>query len=689
MEIRVLWRSKGAFPRIIYTHSVWQITIVAVLFGLILLLFKQSSAAAKYYLSVGAMSVVFLISVSTFINEYSGSGFQQNNKSNINAAGLTININKNVVDNKPQILKPGIKDQLKALLNNNMMIVVGLWDICVLLLLFKMVGGLIYSQRLKNWGTVKLSTYWEKKIDQLSHSVGINKAIAILESTLARTPMVIGYFKPVILLPIGLVTGLSPKQVEAILMHELAHIKRNDYLVNIFLNLIEVLFFFHPGIWWISKKVRTERENACDDMAIQQNINRLELAKALANIEILNHSTPEFALAINGNQKSLTNRIKRMTTKPTTRYTLKEGIISAGVLFICLFAMAFTSNNLSTSNEGEITTANITDPSLNQVDSENNVLPFKAQKNKIEVESIISDKLFKSPLYDTIDSIEKKIEMSFSVKSTNYKLGFDSYKKVMPISTYSNEIKQINWKDYTKPIGGILRYGIDFESTIGNNNQEKTSPEKSEIKLFDDTIVTINQEREILYKVNNTTNYRILFDENREIEQFFFNGNQIPKAYWKDYQRPIDEMLEIFQAYLTKKQGRDEKTNIINELITEMKNEGLIDKNAIGYKVHFVDNNLIINDIRQPDEVFQKYKKLFDDKSQGKFKLDTKLNVNPNYYKKSPKEVLEMQVEYNKEREQKLQQREQELKKKEAELKNREAELKKHEEELQEKVKNN
>lgn len=125
-------------------------------------------------------------------------------------------------------------------------------------------------------------------------------------------PMVIGHLKLVVLLPIGLLFGLPPAQVEALLIHELAHIQRRDYLVNLLLSVLEMLFFFHPAIWWMGAVVRLERECCCDATTVRFSGDFLSYAKALGALPRWQASTPGMAMAATGRHKELLFRIRRI-----------------------------------------------------------------------------------------------------------------------------------------------------------------------------------------------------------------------------------------------------------------------------------------------------------------------------------------------------------------------------------------
>ena len=115
--------------------------------------------------------------------------------------------------------------------------------------------------------------------------MGVRRAVALLESARVEVPMVVGWLRPAILVPVAALSGLTALELEAILAHELAHIRRHDYLVNLLQCVVEALMFYHPATWWISRVIRREREHCCDDMAVAACRDRLVYARALAAME--------------------------------------------------------------------------------------------------------------------------------------------------------------------------------------------------------------------------------------------------------------------------------------------------------------------------------------------------------------------------------------------------------------------
>jgi GWxTD domain-containing protein len=156
---------------------------------------------------------------------------------------------------------------------------------------------------------------------------------------LAEVPVVIGHLRPVILMPVGLLTGMPAGQVESILLHELAHIRRADYLINLMQTVVEGLLFYHPAVWWISSIMRTERENCCDDLVVQTSGNAREYATALAALAENRWAIREAALAATGG--NLVKRIQRLLAQPEGPRTAIVPALSAGVLVVtCGMALA-------------------------------------------------------------------------------------------------------------------------------------------------------------------------------------------------------------------------------------------------------------------------------------------------------------------------------------------------------------
>lgn len=206
------------------------------------------------------------------------------------------------------------------------------WAAGVLVFHLRTLASWIAAQRLRRAGVCYAPDFWQKRLNQLAARLRLSSPVMLFESSLADVPVVIGYLRPVILMPVGLLAGLSAGQVESILLHELAHISRYDYLVNLMLTSLESLLFYHPAAWWISGVIRAERENCCDDLVVATNGDPHEYAIALTALEQNRCGVREAALAATGG--SLVKRIQRLLYEREKPRAGLTPVFSVGILTI-------------------------------------------------------------------------------------------------------------------------------------------------------------------------------------------------------------------------------------------------------------------------------------------------------------------------------------------------------------------
>ena len=184
------------------------------------------------------------------------------------------------------------------------------WMSGVLLFYLRHLAGWISMGRLRRRGVCCAPEGWQKELARLTGKLHLSRPVMLLESCLAEAPIVVGHFRPLILMPIGLLTGLPAGQVEAILLHELAHVGRCDYLVNLVQRSMEGLLFYHPAVWWMSAVIRAERENCCDDVVVAMGSSPHEYASALTALEKNRWLSREPAVAATGG--NLMKRVRRL-----------------------------------------------------------------------------------------------------------------------------------------------------------------------------------------------------------------------------------------------------------------------------------------------------------------------------------------------------------------------------------------
>jgi len=189
-------------------------------------------------------------------------------------------------------------------------LLIGGWLAGVVLLSVWSAGGWVMAMRLRRKSRRPIPNEWRTRMAELSRRMGIDRTVRVFQTTLADVPMVVGWLRPVILIPVCSLVNLNVLQLEALLAHELAHIRRHDYLVNLMQTAIETLLFYHPAVWWLGNRIRDERENCCDDIAVTVCGSVHVYASALANLEESRIASVRLAMAASNG--SLLDRVRRL-----------------------------------------------------------------------------------------------------------------------------------------------------------------------------------------------------------------------------------------------------------------------------------------------------------------------------------------------------------------------------------------
>ncbi len=193
---------------------------------------------------------------------------------------------------------------------NILPIVVVVWLLGVIAFSIRMAAGWRFTVRLRT-ASHPAPQEWQQVVQRTAARVGASRPVRLLVSSLAEVPMVIGWLRPVILVPVGSLAGLPLEHMTALLAHELAHIRRHDYLASVLQNVAESLLFYHPAVWWVSQRIRTERELCCDDLAVSACGDVVTYARALAELE--SQRPPRLSPVPAANGGSLVNRVRRLT----------------------------------------------------------------------------------------------------------------------------------------------------------------------------------------------------------------------------------------------------------------------------------------------------------------------------------------------------------------------------------------
>jgi bla regulator protein BlaR1 len=237
----------------------------------------------------------------------------------------------------------GIPERVNVFLSEHAMLIVAIWLLILGVRLGRMCWAITYTRYIRRHQSQALPEYWTVRMNELSGRMGFRRPVLLLESAVMQMPVVFGHLKPVIFIPLGLFTKLSPEQAEAILLHELAHIKRDDYLMNLLQSVAVHLFFFNPAVLWLSALLREAREHCCDEMAIAGTGDKKPLVRALIGFRELSFGSGAlYGMAFAGRRNVFVNRIARIVQGKSKGLTAGEGVFfGLSVLLVGFLAMAF------------------------------------------------------------------------------------------------------------------------------------------------------------------------------------------------------------------------------------------------------------------------------------------------------------------------------------------------------------
>ncbi|NKB72012.1 MAG: hypothetical protein GKR89_33460 [Candidatus Latescibacteria bacterium] len=298
-------------------HFVWQGALVALATALGLGLIREEAPRMRYALMSLGMGVMGLLPVATALTLYPWQG-------DIPAAGsqpIPASLDS------PLAIAAGagwlaVSQSLPGVMG----VVLLVWGGGVLLFSARLLGGWVLLRRAR-MAVHPIEARWQIRLQELCAEMGVRRRVCALAGTHVSVPMVTGLLRPVILMPLAVLSSLPPDQVEAVLRHELAHLRRWDNLVNGLQVLVETLLFYHPAVWWLSGRMRTEREYCCDDHVVRSSGDPTGYARTLVRLEELR--APRSALAVAATGGHLLTRVRRLLIQPG-RGTSKGRLESAG-----------------------------------------------------------------------------------------------------------------------------------------------------------------------------------------------------------------------------------------------------------------------------------------------------------------------------------------------------------------------
>ncbi|WP_343523078.1 M56 family metallopeptidase [Pedobacter sp.] len=431
-------------------NSLWQSALIYGILFIVMLSLPKLAAKHKHNLAFGAIILMFAGFAYNFINQLmQGIG---NKEAVINPQNVQV---YHYFNNLPQSFSSKAEQYFP--------IIVIFYIIGILLQLFVIVKGYGQLSKLKKESLSAIPDHWKVIFEQVTARLKIKKITRFHLSSIVNVPLVIGYLKPVVLFPVALVNQLDNDQVEAILIHELSHIRRNDFLLNLIKTAIETLLFYNPFVWLAGRFIHIEREHACDDLVLKITGKPLNYAHALLKLELLkDKNSPVYALAATGKTQNLYQRIKRITNMKTNYLNAKQQMAALTLGVACLFSIAWvnpTDKKKETKKQTKqemvrfITSSPVLNPDLCTDTTKKRkikIVTIDAKGNKTEYNSVkeMPDSLrkdfYRDQLFAGKNTFRLQMDSAFRFKDSLFRVKIDR--------EFNSPEAQAKWKKFGEDI---------------------------------------------------------------------------------------------------------------------------------------------------------------------------------------------------------------------------------------------
>jgi bla regulator protein blaR1 len=558
-------------------HSLWQGMLLAMIAVCIIFVTKKTTASVRYNLLTVAILIFLTAMAVTFNGQLVKAKLVLHTVQPMPVSETAANEKVVTIPDSNHELSITEKVTLFVAANANRIIFI--WLLVIGFQFIRLAAGLYNVHRIRSTQIFSAGDYWNNRIQDLGNRLHISKPVKLLQSGIAKMPMVTGFIKPVILFPAAMLASLPANEVEAILMHELAHIRRKDFLVNLLQSIIEIIFFFNPAVLWVSSLIKTERENCCDDIAVQYTENKQNYIQALLafqqfNLPVGTSLAPAFA----GEKKHLLNRVKRIIyNNNKTLNNMEKKFLAAGIILMSICIFAFSSGNAQNTVTKKKTAEKTASTSVPDLADEKNDTASPTTKhipaNASDTENVFSGRI------NTVLNGNKYIIVS---------------KNNQIIELYVNGKKIANEKisDYRSITDQLLMQAKkDMEQSRKDMAQSKTDMEQS-VKDMEQSKKDMAQS-----KIDMEQSRKDMEQSRKDMAQSKIDMEQSRK----DMEQSRKDMR---QAKIDEEQSSILQKNIVADFI----NEHIINDKKELFSYTLNNNELIVNGIKQSDAVHKKIK---------------------------------------------------------------------------------
>ncbi len=609
-------------------HSLWQGGIVFVVLSVYFYLRPQLSSAQKFNASYIGLVSLFGLVVFTFLQLYS-----------TNSALTNGQVSLSQWHQWSMVVDPATSWNLNLWVNNNASYIANIWFIGFALFMVRYLlayGWLLFQ-------VSKASDYSLPDIDlnRMLFAMKIKREVRVKSCALNGGPFTMGLFKSAIYFPFAVLNQLNMQEMEAIIAHELAHIKRNDFLLNLIAAAIETMLYYHPVIWWLQKQLSQHREEACDDEALAFTRNPMAYARALLKIEEMDqkNSTPELSLAFTGkNSNQLLNRIKRIFQMSHAPIQLREKLMASLVLIIV--AMGLTEVYAYKHENGKHSIIKALESKLTEKQIEVTIDSIPGSKKKQSISIIKSDGEKEIALKMENGAIKSLTIDGVAIPPSDFDKHKDLIREITPDEDEHHKTYSFSFSDKD----------FNFQPFDGENFKSFSFDFPEHLQMFKlDSLHKLYQiQGDSLMKLHDI--FRIQADSleglhfmmpGMEGKQFRFHfpedglrfegleGFEMPEIEGFDFSiepphvqgmHPRAENPIIERRFFN---GGEDK-NLEQLIGSQLNRDGFLIAGKKN-KIELSGKNLKINGEKQPSNIWNKYKELFEQETGVPLSKDTKL----------------------------------------------------------------
>lgn len=498
-------------------HSLWQGAALLFLILLALVSLRNKKAKTRYSITlVGILALPLMLACNLY---YFWPETSVENLSSMVSSTSSFAPNFNL--ELPTSTESPQSNPTVLWLTENASTIALIWLFGMSVFVIKVIGSFVWMRRLTTKALTINGTEVNRLLNTVKALLGITREVQLKSSSWIKSPVILGAIRPTILLPIGLIEGLSVEEVEAILYHELAHLKRNDFVINIIINVLQIVFFYHPAYWWMKSQLDNEREYATDELALKYSEKKLPMIKALAKVQAYSMNQPGLAFAGNSKNQVLKRINIMMNSKQQPNWL--SATLTIAILLVAFGLMSVQDTQSKTENAEETLPASM----LLDLDSASHTSTIQPSIGNPEFDRALQSQ-------DNDSLVVSKAILEMVNKPNAFIFEFDEEGELLQITKDGKELKSTELINYKQAYTKLVSLGLTKPKTSSNSYEEQV---RNELRQRQEEI---RREKRDIVRYNLNDKY--------EVDSIWFQGKLLEgderEFYLKNYSYGEKERLE-------------------------------------------------------------------------------------------------------------------------------------------------